>query len=174
MLSGVGCRWSHPHKKSTRSIRNGYGLSFAICTSGCKLPKAWKGLRSFLNIFSVHCTCKTANNVWQPFPHHFDPGSAGDPYGARSIWKNLNFFFRCGRHRQPPKMDGCPFSACVALAIPTTKHLKTYVAAVTPTKKVSEYIHHMRGHVLKFYWDIQKLKYIENHSFTVSLLIFEA
>ena len=71
-------------------------------------------------------------------------------------------------------MDGCPFSACVALAIPTTKYLKTHVAAVNPTKKVSEYIHHMREHVLKFYRDIQKLKYIENHSFTVSLLIFEA
>jgi hypothetical protein len=54
-------------------------------------------------------------------------------------------------HRQPPKMDGCPFWASVALATLTTKQLKTHVAAVKAKTHVSEYITHVREDVLKFY-----------------------
>ena len=50
-------------------------------------------------------------------------------------------------HRQHPMMDGCPFYASVALAIPTTKLLKTHVAVV----KMTKYITYMRRQVLKFY-----------------------
>ena len=51
-------------------------------------------------------------------------------------------------------MDGWPFWASVAVAIPITKQLKTHVAAVNVTKNVSKYIIHIGRHVLKFYWDI--------------------
>ena len=79
----------------------------------------------------------------------------------------LNFFFwsvsiwLLMAHWQHPMMDCCPFWASVALAIQTTKQLKTHVAVV----KMSKYITHMRRHVLKFYWDMWKANYIENHSF---------
>ena len=88
----------------------------------------------------------------------------------------LNFFFfrsvsirLLTAHRQHPKMDCCPFWASVALAIPTTKQPKIHVAVVKQTKNMSKYITHIRGHVLKFYWDISKPKYIENYSSTFIL-----
>ena len=88
----------------------------------------------------------------------------------------LNFFFFQSvsiwllmAHRQHPKMYCCPFWTSVALAILITKQPKTHVAVVKQTKNMSKYITHIRGHVLKFYWDIWKAKYIENHTSTFIL-----